>query len=995
MKSNLQATMIVQKSRLLCTQSSLILAVIMVFSPVTWGVLDEDVDGMSDVWEQLFGAEGLAPNGDQDGDGQSNLEESLAGTNPFDVTSVLGIINSGHHVDAVVASWGSALGTTYQVEKSAGLNSNWTEVGSVLRGTGNQMWAFVPSDGEARLFVRVGVFSRDVFGNLPSSVDALVDQYDMDEDGVSDMQEFRLGFDPLNAGSKLPNVTLAKGNVAEFEWDAVKGKIYFIQQLMDDGITYETVGGPFDGVTGRMKSFIQMEGELSTGIRVAVQEVDTDSDGLTDWEEMQIGFNSEVDVTDHLGLGDYGDAVDKLAAVNRVTVKASHPIANITSMENGGFLIERTGGAKELSVVYTIAGTAVAGVDYESLSGTVTIPFGVDSVVVPVIPLAGSSLGHSGTVDITIQDAAAYDLGAQFTQRVNVVKEIVINVKDHGAIGDGVTDDTAAIQSAIDALEDSMVANTLYFPAGKYRLATITADFDSPFGWKRMLKIGYRVDLSNRDIFFKGAVGSSLYSDVSPIRVNMLIVRASYRSFHVRGLRFEKDSVPLAAVHYEPNFSDALTISADDLRITEGIFLSDCKFVNCHRAVSVYGAGYDIRGYGGYFSMKGCEVLNPYGSNTANGAGWGGGQQIYLAAWVDTAHYEGCLFDGGSDDLTDAATSPGGKLKDGCHFGSPKKLIFRNNTVLRMGVEAVHQTNETTFMGATTEDFLMPPPDNTTVTTVKVNSLPSTWVPGEAVNIRTPNTPGVSESNNRLVIRGFDVAERIVSFSNPGVAGNVPEGTLIKTGRTVYLDERSEPTTAILEGNFFNGNIPPGGIAFTSQAAIVVQAKSKVINNVIIGFGNGVFSRPVAHTPSFPAARGTIIGGNFIVTRRSLDYPNVYTYGINVAGGHEKIYDNIVICPVSWKTVGIAAQAEKTLVWRCSSIADEIMINGYYSANRTTGIGNGYGGAGLNIWDCQTRGFDVGVGSVASNAWPSFKCCGHTSIMDYVAIQTANRIPCE
>jgi len=50
-------------------------------------MVDLNGNGMSDVWEWVYSAYGINPNSDSDGDGFSNLQEVIAGTNPFDSNS--------------------------------------------------------------------------------------------------------------------------------------------------------------------------------------------------------------------------------------------------------------------------------------------------------------------------------------------------------------------------------------------------------------------------------------------------------------------------------------------------------------------------------------------------------------------------------------------------------------------------------------------------------------------------------------------------------------------------------------------------------------------------------------------------------------------------------------------------------------------------------------------------------------------------------------------
>ena len=65
----------------------------------------------------------------------------------------------------------------------------------------------------------------------------------------------------------------------------------------------------------------------------------------------------------------------------------------------------------------------------------------------------------------------------------------VINVKDYGAVGDGVTDDTSAINAAFDELRTRVNATynyiyaSVYFPPGQYVVSSVNATGIRRFGW--------------------------------------------------------------------------------------------------------------------------------------------------------------------------------------------------------------------------------------------------------------------------------------------------------------------------------------------------------------------------------------------------------------------------------------------------------------------------------------------------------------------------------
>ena len=151
--------------------------------PARGQMVDLNGNGMSDIWELMFNASSLDPNGDADGDGASNRMEAIAGTNPFDSNSVPKITSAALVGTQFQVTMSCAMGKQYMlqsVQPGDGGWSNWTVESSVIVRSGTNLTLTAPASALAKLF-RVAI--SDV---------------DTDGDGVNDWEEYQLGLDPLN-----------------------------------------------------------------------------------------------------------------------------------------------------------------------------------------------------------------------------------------------------------------------------------------------------------------------------------------------------------------------------------------------------------------------------------------------------------------------------------------------------------------------------------------------------------------------------------------------------------------------------------------------------------------------------------------------------------------------------------------------------------------------------------------------------------------------------
>jgi uncharacterized protein (DUF1800 family) len=283
------------------------LAALLVLMPCH-AVVDQNADGMGDLWQLKYNAQSLVATDDDDGDGQSNQAESVAGTNPFEANAVIQVSRSIITATTFQIFWPSMAGKRYQVECSNSLNAaSWGPVGDLHSGTDEELSA-----------------------------------------------EFPLA-----------------------------------------------VGGLF--------------------YRVKVSDVDSDADGVSDWEAIQAGLQED----DHAHGHHHHDNVTRLLEM------LNHPpVITLMSHDNdatepgpsssadaGSFMIHRSGGIGA-AVVQLVRSGDTSLSDHAAIPTTVSLPFGVHSATVNVMPLADSLVESDEAVILGIQSHASYSVGTPSTATV-------------------------------------------------------------------------------------------------------------------------------------------------------------------------------------------------------------------------------------------------------------------------------------------------------------------------------------------------------------------------------------------------------------------------------------------------------------------------------------------------------------------------------------------------------------------------------------------------
>jgi len=108
-------------------------------------------------------------------------------------------------------------------------------------------------------------------------------------------------------------------------------------------------------------------------------------------------------------------------APDAVAIAATQPSADTSGSKPGALTVTRTGDTSSpLAVSYAVSGSAVNGIDYQGLPGSVSIPAYASSATITVTPNPTLSASGTTTVTLTLQPGSSYTLDPATSATVSI-----------------------------------------------------------------------------------------------------------------------------------------------------------------------------------------------------------------------------------------------------------------------------------------------------------------------------------------------------------------------------------------------------------------------------------------------------------------------------------------------------------------------------------------------------------------------------------------------